>query len=288
MVVESPSLPELNLLGHNELLTVDRWELERRSRALARAVNLGDGVMLCRAMGRYKMFLSAQDVGFTPHLLLDGIWEPWMTPVLARRIKPGMAVADVGANHGYFTLLLADLVGPGGRVAAIEPHPKTAELLRRTVGVNGFGDRTTVFEQAVGAHDDRLLTFERRDDDPKNARIVGDERAEQPGMTRVRSGRLDTLLADWPKVDFLKIDVEGAEEAVLEGAWPLIVRDRPEILLEFNHSRCSDPLGLLERLVGVYQRLRTVTFDSKLVPVTRAQLLDKDQPEDWMLWLSRR
>ncbi len=288
MVVEPASSPELNLLGHNELLTVDRWELERRSRALAKAVYLGDGVMLCRAMGRYKMFLTARDVGFTPHLLMDGIWEPWMTPLLAQRIKPGMTVVDAGANHGYFTLLLADLVGPEGRVAAIEPHPKTAELLRRTVGVNGFGDRTTVFEQAVGAHDDKMLTFEMRDDDPKNARVVGEERADHAGMTRVRSSRLDTLLTDWPKVDFLKIDVEGAEEAVLEGAWPLIVRDRPEILLEFNHARCSDPLGLLERLVGVYRRLRTVTFDSTLAPVTRAQLLDKDQPEDWMLWLSRR
>jgi FkbM family methyltransferase len=288
MLVDPAPPPELNLLGHNELLTVDRWELERRSRALAMAVNLGDGVMLCRAMGRYKMFLTAHDVGFTPHLLLDGIWDPWMTPLLARTIKPGMTVVDAGANHGYFTLMLADLVGPDGRVAAIEPHPVTAGLLRRTVGVNGFAGRTTVFEQAVGAHDDMTLTFELREDDPKNARVVGDHRADQPGMTQVKGGRLETLLADWPKIDFIKIDVEGAEEAVLEGAWPLIVRDRPDILLEFNHARCSDPLGLLERLVGVYRRLRTVTHDSEIVPVTRAQLLDKDQPEDWMLWLSRR
>lgn len=267
---------------------MDRWELERRSRALACGINLGDGIMLARAMGRYKMFLTARDVGFTPHLLMDGVWEPWMTPLLANRIKPGMTVVDAGANHGYFTVLLADLVGPGGRVAAIEPHPMTAELLRRTVSVNGFSGRTTVFEQAVGTRDDQMLTFELREDDPKNARVVEDHRAEQAGMTRVRSSRLETLLADWPKIDFIKIDVEGAEEAVLEGAWPRIAKDRPDILLEFNSARCKDPLGLLERLVGVYRRLRMVTHDAEIVPVDRARLMDRDQPEDWMLWLSRR
>ena len=249
---------------------------------------VGCGVLLRPPMGRHMMLLTARDVRFPPYPLLHGVWEPWMTPLLARTIKPGMTVVDAGANHGYFTLMLADLVGPDGRVAAIEPHPVTAGLLRRTVGVNGFAGRTTVFEQAVGAHDDMTLTFELREDDPKNARVVGDHRADQPGMTQVKGGRLETLLADWPKIDFIKIDVEGAEEAVLEGAWPLIVRDRPDILLEFNHARCSDPLGLLERLVGVYRKLRMVTHDSEIVPVTRAQLLDKDQPEDWMLWLSRR
>lgn len=280
--------PELNLLGHNELLELDRWALERRSRALACAVNLGEGVVLCRVVGRYKMFVTAADVGFAPHVMLDGMWEPWMAPLLAQKIKPGMTIVDAGANHGYFTLLLADLAGPDGRVAAVEPHPVTAGLLRRTVAVNGFGGRTTVFERAAGDKDDVFPVFELRVDDPKNARVVGEDRADEPGMTRVPGARLETLLSDWPQLDFVKMDVEGSEEAALAGLWTRIARDRPILLLKFNPRRCEDPIGLLERLVGVYGKLKRVDYEGQVVSVTRAELLSDDIHEDWRLWLSRR
>lgn len=279
------STPELNLLGHNELLELDRWALERRSRALATAIGLGDGVVLCRAVGRYKMFLTAQDVGFAPHLILDGVWEPWMIPLLARKIRPGMTAVDVGANHGYYSLLLADLVGEGGRIAAVEPHPATATLLRRTVAVNGFAGRTTVFEAAAGDADDASVTLELRPGDPKNARVVGPERAEEPGMAQVPAARLETLLSGWTGIDFIKIDVEGAEEAALAGVWPLIVRDKPEMMLKFGRERHADPLGLIDRLISVYRKLARVNDDGEITPVTRAELMDGGV---WTLWLSKR
>lgn len=281
-----PTLPpaELNLIGENELVTLDRWALERRSRALAQALYLGDGVMLCRALGRYKIYVAADDVGFGAHLMLDGAWETWLTVFMARRLRPGMRVVDVGANHGYYTVMFADLVGPTGRVAAIEPGPRTASLLRRTVAVNGFDDRVTVFEVAASDSDDSTLTLANPSQEPKNARIVGDDQAGMPGTVTVAGGRLDTLLHDWPRVDFIKADVEGAEEVMLAGAWPLLRRDRPGLLLEFNAARCRDPGGLLDRLVLLYGRLRAVSFDSQAEAVSRATLLNGRRQDDWLLW----
>ncbi|MGV9007342.1 MAG: FkbM family methyltransferase [Brevundimonas sp.] len=275
---------ELNLIGQNELVTLDRWALERRSRALAQALYLGEGVMLCRALGRYKIYVASDDVGFGAHLMLDGAWETWLTVFMARRLQPGMRVVDVGANHGYYTVMFADLVGPTGRVAAIEPGPRTASLLRRTVAVNGFDDRVTVHEVAAMDVDDTTLTFSSPVHEPKNARVLGEDDATATGTITVRGARLDTLLRDWPKIDFIKADVEGAEEAMMAGAWPLLTRDRPRLLLEFNAGRCRNAGGLLDRLVLLYGPLRAVSVDSRAEPVSRATLLSGDRQDDWLLW----
>lgn len=278
------SSPELGLIGLNELVSLDRWALERRSRALAQTVFLGNQVTLCRVLGRYKLYIPTTDEGFGAHVMMDGIWEPWLTVFMARRIKPGMAVVDAGANHGYYTVLFADLVGSAGRVAAIEPNPVTAEFLRRSVRVNGYEDRVEVFEKALASADNLILVFLAPGSEPKNARVVSDIEAGHSDTITVSSARLDTLLAGWPRLDFIKIDVEGAEEAMLSGGWGIISRDRPEMLLEFNSGRCSDPEGLLDQLEQLYGHpTQYVQYDCTTSLVDRQTLLDPSNREDWLL-----
>jgi len=220
-------------------------------------------------------------------VMMDGLWESWLTVFMARRIMPGMAVVDVGANHGYYTLMFADLVGDEGRVAAIEPSPRMVELLRRSVAVNGFSERVTIHECAAVSEDGVKLALFTPDNEPKNAHIVPDTHADHAESVSISGSRVATLLHDWPRVDFMKIDVEGAEEAALAGAWPILERDRPDVLLEFSATRCADPEGLLSRLEELYGQYRTVTFDSTLAPVTKAALLDRSRTEDWILFLSK-
>lgn len=282
-----PASPEGTLLGLNQIVSMDRWQLESRSRTMAHPLYLGSGVALCRIMGRFKLYVSTSDVGFGAHVMLDGLWESWLTVFMARIIKSGMSVVDVGANHGYYTVLFADLVGPQGRVAAIEPHPETARLLRRSVDVNGFGRRVAVMEQAAGLVDGAQVTLHMPDGEPKNARVVGVGVEARSDRVRVVSGRLDTLLADWPRVDFLKIDVEGAEEAAIGGLSAILDRDRPKLLLEFNALRCTDAEGLIDRLSALYGQILSVDFNSHALPVSRETLLDRRRTEDWILYLSR-
>lgn len=278
--------PEINLLGLNELVELDRWALERRSRGLACTAFLGYQQTLCRILGRYKLYLATTDVGFGAHVMLDGIWESWLTVFMARRVQPGMYVADAGANHGYYTLLFADLVGPAGRVAAIEPNPATATLLRRSVSVNGFASRTEIHERALTDTDGTTLAFHMPAGEPKNARVVDATLQGHPEVHAVTSARLDTLLGHWPQLDFLKIDVEGAEEAMLSGAWGLIERHRPQMVLEYNASRVTDGDGLLNRLASVYGRIRWIDHESQLRDVSRAELTDASNQEDWLLYLA--
>ncbi len=277
---------ELNLIGLNELLTLDRWALERRSRALVQTAFLGNQLSLCRVMGRYKLYVPTTDIGFGAHVMMDGLWEPWLTVFMASRIKPGMHVVDAGANHGYYTVLFADLVGPEGLVAAVEPNPPTARLLRQTVLVNGFGSRVQIFEKALAAADDETLVLFAPGHEPKNASVMTSDYAGAPETVSVTGARLDTLLSAWPRVDFIKVDVEGAEEAMLAGGWEIIIRDRPELLLEFNRRRCRDAGGLLDRLEAIYGPARTVDHNSALVPVSRGALMAVDNDEDWLLYFT--
>jgi FkbM family methyltransferase len=279
------SLSELNLVGRNELTSLDRWALERRSRALASPVYLGAQTALCRVLGRYKLYVDTDDVGFGAHVLLDGCWESWLSVFMARRIRPGMRCADVGANHGYYSLLFADLTGPNGRVAAIEPNPRLAALLRRSVSVNGFADRTEVLELAAGAVDGEPLRLIAPPDEPKNGRTLPADVTAIAGVD-VIGQRLATSLAHWDRVDFAKIDIEGAEEAAIEGFWPILERDRPELVMEFNAARCADPAALLARLARLYGALSFVDFDCESHRIDCAALLDASRTEDWMLHLA--
>lgn len=279
---------EQSLVGLNELLSFDRWTLERRSRALAQTAFLGYQVTLCRVLGRYKLYVPTTDIGFGAHVMLDGIWEPWLTVFMAQRVKPGMHVVDAGANHGYYTVLFADIVGPEGKVAAVEANPHTAGFLRQTVHVNGYDDRVMVIENALGDVDGQTFTFHTPSAEPKNARIIANSEAGRDDTVQVVGARLDTLLADWPKVDFIKMDVEGAEEATLAGASGIIEKHRPELILEFNSHRCVDAVGLLDRLEALYGHAPShVHHDSALVPVSRKALLDPTNREDWLLSFRR-
>lgn len=275
------------LITRKELTRLSSAALLKRSRALAQTVFVGDGTVLCRVLGRYRLFVTADDVGFGVHVMLDGAWETWLTRFMARRITPGMTVVDAGANHGYYTLMFAHLVGPTGRVAAIEPHPRTASLLQRSLYANGFQPWVSVFEMAAGAQDDAVVHLHAPDHEPKNAHLLNAEPG--PGVTTfaVKAGRIATMLADWPRVDFMKVDVEGAEEGFIDGAWPILERDRPALVLEFNACRCADPAGLLDRLSGLYGRIGVIGYDGKVTQTPRAILEDRDLRKDWLLFFER-
>lgn len=266
---------------------LDRVALEQEIRSRATAVYVGKNTVLCRIIGRYKFYQASDDVGFGAHIIIDGIWEPWVTSFIARTVKPGMFVIDVGANHGYFTLLMADLVAGRGRVAAVEPNPRTLALLYRNVDINGFGARVTVLGCALSATSAESLNLFTPPNEPKNARLIdGTERSDN--VVSVRGARLDDLFGDWPQVDYIKIDVEGAEEAVVQGGWSVLRRFRPRLLLEYKESRCSNPRSFLEGLIALYGTFYVLGFDGELSPGSLEEVLNADYDDDWMLYFEEQ
>ncbi len=98
------------------------------------AVYVGNNTALTRTVHGHKMLVDSRDISLTPHLLLDGDWEPWIAKVVRRHVRPGTVAVDVGSNCGFYSLLLAEGVGPTGRLFAFEGNPRMAELTRKNLG----------------------------------------------------------------------------------------------------------------------------------------------------------
>ena len=215
-------------------------------RSLCATVRLDESI-LCRVLGRYKVYVDPHDMGLAPHLMLDGYWEMHVTEAILRFVRSGMTVVDVGANQGYFTLLLADLVGAGGHVFAAEPNPHMMTLLHKSILLNGFRTKVIPIAQALSRSSGDTVTLHVPRDLPQNGSIMwnGNE-TSRPVVIDTLS--LDDLIGDGP-VDFIKIDVEGAEEAVWDGMARIVARNQPlSIILEFTPNRYADPQGFLDRI----------------------------------------
>src|SRR6185312_2718905 len=142
---------------------------------------------------------------------------------------------------GYFTLLAADLVGSSGKVLAVEPNPAICEMLKQNIDVNGFASRVTIDERALWNKTGEVMPFVIPIGEPKNARITdGQLVGAQYNHIEVNSLALDDF--NDQKVDFIKADIEGAEEQMWAGMQALLARNPDVILLvEFASSRCTNP-----------------------------------------------
>ena len=160
---------------------------------------------------------------------------------LGELVRPGDVVFDIGAAYGMYTLPLAALVGPSGRVYAFEPQPRQSDTtwtLGRLVGA----DQITVTRAVVG---DELRDVTLQVPIKFGVPIYGHAHVVEgtdPALRPKRARRLQIPMVtvdDWAarhpgRVTFLKVDVEGFEPGVLAGARATIGRDRPSLLLEIE------------------------------------------------------
>ncbi len=254
-------------------------------RSLCATVRLDDAI-LCRVLGRYKMYVDSNDVGLAPHLMLDGYWEMHVTEAILGFVRSGMTVVDVGANQGYFTMLLADLVGPSGHVFAAEPNPHMMGLLQKSILLNGFGTRVVPIAHALSRNSGDTVTLHVPKDLPQNGSIMWNGN-ETSNPVVIDTLSLDDLIGDGP-VDFIKIDVEGAEEAVWDGMTRIIARDRTlSIILEFTPNRYADPEGFLERIRAGGFAIAQIDPQHGIRPTSVTELLEAPDHIDRMLVLAR-
>jgi FkbM family methyltransferase len=168
--------------------------------------------------------------------IVRGLLEASVQEALRRTVREGSVVYDAGANLGFFTLLAARLTGPRGRVEAFEPLPSSAAAVRANAALNGFA-QVHVHQAALGRETGRgefLAVAE-----PSQSHL-GD-RGRHPDtrdVLEVDVLALDDLVGSrgHPPPDVLKIDVEGSEIAVLEGARDVLRSHAPAIVCELHET----------------------------------------------------
>jgi FkbM family methyltransferase len=170
--------------------------------------------------------------------IIRGSYERSEVSFVQRTVKPGQNTVDLGANIGLFTLVMASLVGEAGTVYAFEPLDRNAALLERSIVENGFEDRVTVTRSVVGQSScSARLLFSEPSLDSGGAHLFTDRMSVPAGHRIAEVGMVDLDHADLRRpIDFIKLDIEGAEPLALLGAERILRADRPILLSEINSA----------------------------------------------------
>lgn len=212
---------------------------------------------ICLKVRGLKMYSNTPDRLLATLFWKTAILESYETQLLQKLVNPGMRVADISANIGYHTLMLARLVGPTGEVIAFEPDANNYRLLIKNADRNHLASITAV-NNAVTDYNGRARLF-------INKGHRGDHRIYAGNETRlavdVEATTLDTYLAGRP-IDVVKMDIQGAEMLALKGmAETIALNSRLIILAEFSPHhliKCGTlPSAFLDALeaAGFYLRM---------------------------------
>jgi FkbM family methyltransferase len=206
-----------------------------------------------------QMLLNRHDINQTNALFKSGRAidhsEIELLAALLGLAPPDPVAVDVGANFGAYTLRLAAAAGPRGRVHAFEPQRVLCNMVAGSAALNGFCN-VICHAAALGATEGEVelpqfdynqpLNFGSIEFGPEQREALHQTRGHDPALREfVPVTTLDRLAL--PRLDLLKIDAEGMEMAVLDGAGETLVRHRPVLYVEFLKS---DRAALLARLRG--------------------------------------
>jgi FkbM family methyltransferase len=200
---------------------------------------------------------------------LTGAYEPSLCDEIARDLPPGGTFFDVGGNVGLVTLeVLGRTNGAPPEVHVFEPHPRNVESLRRSLALNR-SERVHVQAAAVGAAPGSasLKTSENRNESGCH-RIVGSAEQMAGGVIAVPVLALDDYARTHgiERVDVLKVDVEGHESAVLEGARELLARQAiGTVILEVNEELIG---ALGGESSALYETLSGSGYEPTVIPST--------------------
>ena len=218
----------------------------------------------------------AQESALDEKLIHEGGFEEKELRFVERYLRPGMTVLDVGAHHGLYTLLTSKRVGRKGRVIAFEPSPRERKRLKQHVRVNRCAN-VTVVPIALGDYtgEAELFVVSKFEDWCNSLRPPAVKRSTS--KIRVEVKRADEALEALgiTKVDFIKLDVEGAELSFLKGAAGILRDSRPVVLVEVQDSR-TKPWGyagreIIEFMEQLKYRWFGVAEDGRLEAVSTKQ-----------------
>jgi len=287
----------------------DTTPLLERMRQEWSPIYLGDNTILCRIQGYRKMFLDTRDVGITPHLCTSGEWERWIELLMWDTIEPDWNVMDVGANFGFYTLLMAGKIESGrGQGIAIEAVPRIHQMLSDSVEINGYSsyfktlnvavsNKKGVMKMEYDPHRSLNANLNHERNGIKEKHPVWHHSKEMVNFT-VETQLIDDIVErEWgPKaeVNFMKIDVEGAEGITWFGMQKTLKKHSKKlvIFIEVNTDRLKgvEAKEFYENIRSYYPRLRyiAVGVPPRLEDITIEQLLSNEKGHEFMLYLSNK
>jgi FkbM family methyltransferase len=211
--------------------------------------------------------------GLSEELLLFGIHEPVATSLYLRYLSPGDDILDIGSNIGYWLMVGHRGIGSSGKILGFEPVPELFDILKRNIE-RAQVKNAQVFPWAVGASNGTTQFYE--SEIPNWGSLIHDARLLPTRSRIVDIKRLDDTL---PQFDgfcpsMLRMDVEGAELAVLEGARQLLRKYAPSLFIEFH------PFSL------GWEAVRKALFGLRELGYSPGTLIERTWDQPWISkWL---
>lgn len=204
-----------------------------------------------------------------------GLFEPIESYLFVKMIAPGMTVFDIGANCGQYTILAARAVGAGGAIHSFEPIPATFKTLEENVRLNGFGN-VILNQSALWNEATDLSLGSEPGHRERSGRFSAGFAAANPLAVKVRAVRFDDYVRAHAiaRVDLIKIDIEGAEPFMLEGARESLERFKPVFLMEVNRAALGRLGWTPERLWAMLRPLGYRAFEVGQSPRRSKPLAD--------------
>ena len=236
-------------------------------------------------LGSFKIAISPEDEDISRQILANRWYvdEKFETTVFSSRIRPGMKVLDIGGNIGFYAMLARSIVGKNGHVVTFEPFPASASLIRSSIQANNYTNLQLV-EAAVSDREGEAELFLSPDLWTEHSLLElwdgtskGQETVRVPLVTVDQA--LERLGHGW-EVDFIKMDIEGAESRALPGMHKVLLHS-PNLALmtEFWPNGFlqagSSPEWFLKRLRDLGFTLHHINSETEAVePTTVEDLLE--------------
>ena len=219
---------------------------------------------------------SEGDLHVSRSIAENGIWEVFETQLVLNYLKSGDCFVDVGANIGYYSVLAAEQVGRQGYVAAFEPEPKNFSLLQKNIAHNGYDFIDAQFAGLSNKNTAAKIFLNKTNYGDHQIYDAGEQR--EACDIQLLNGA-EYLSSYIQKIDFLKVDTQGAEFQVIEGLLPLLKKSLPtlKMIVEFwpygLRKSGSSAHALLDILMPLTLPVHIIDhIEHKLIACTEQQL----------------
>ena len=230
-----------------------------------------------------KIHVHNDDTGSLSTLSISGVFGPRDTQTVKDNVFSGNIVVDLGANIGYFTCLLAKIVGEGGKVFAFEPDPRNLKLLRRNIQENDYKN-VIIADKAVSDVNGSCTLYSSQKKFGAN-RIFESKKNQTRDFIPIKS---ETICLDdyfekqnlLKKIDFIKIDIEGSEFRAFNGMKKILeLNNNLKIFTEIAPSLLEDAGSSGKQVLDFLQEHKFINFfisdnrKNTLSKITKNELL---------------
>ncbi len=235
-----------------------------------------------------KIHVHNDDTGSLSTLSISGVFGPRDTQTVKDNVFSGNIVVDLGANIGYFTCLLAKIVGEDGKVFAFEPDPRNLKLLRRNIQENDYNN-VIIADKAVSDVNGSCTLYSSQKKFGAN-RIFESKKNQTQDFIPIKS---ETICLDdyfekqnlLKKIDFIKIDIEGSEFRAFNGMKKILeLNNNLKIFTEIAPSLLEDAGSSGKQVLDFLQEHKFINF---FISDNRKNILSKITKNELLIQLEQ-